>query len=243
MGYSGEPENGAQWRYEKRSCINGSLVLPAVVNDIDTYYNDRAYAVAIDNDYVYAAGYYNPGVPDLRIAKRNRLDLLPSFLQPLNDQDNPISIGDDEEFRLRILLHVADGPLLQSGQQFRLQYGVKGLSVCADLSDASYIDVSDSTPIAFYDNPTALDGTALIVSSADPSHSGHITFEQTSEEQNGFTNSVSTIPIESDGMWDFSLQATASGTYCIRIVRDDGTEVGVPLEAYTFYPKVTVTIP
>jgi hypothetical protein len=103
VGYSGEPENGAQWRYEIRECDTGDPY-GILVNDINTYYNDRAYAVAIDNTYVYAAGYYNPGVPDLRIAKRNRLDLLPSFQQPLYPVNSPIPIGVGEAFRLRILL-------------------------------------------------------------------------------------------------------------------------------------------
>jgi hypothetical protein len=238
VGYSVEGLNGgdAAWRHEIRSLIDGRLV-DEVVNDIDPDYNDRAYAIAIDGSDAYVAGYYNPGVPDLRIEKRDLDDLSPSFLQPLNDQDYPIPVTVGEAFRLRILLHVESGPLLQSGQQFKLQYGEEN-GAC---SVATYADVSDLTDIAFKNNPTALDGTALIVSSADPSHSGHITFEQTYEEQNGFTNSVSTIPIESDGMWDFSLyvNGAVSGDYCFRIVKDNGAL----LDGYDVYPEVAVTTP
>jgi hypothetical protein len=238
VGYSGEPENGAQWRYEIRECDTGDPY-GILVNDINTYYNDRAYAVAIDNTYVYAAGYYNPGVPDLRIAKRNRLDLLPSFQQPLYPVNSPIPIGVGEAFRLRILLDVGNGPLLQDGQQFRLQYAP---------SCSGYVDVTDITPIAFRDNPTPLGGTALIGSSEDPVHGGHDTFNQTYEDYKeddvgsriySFTNSVSTIWDGKDGMWDFSLQALsgASVTYCIRVVKDDGTS----LTDYLEYPQVTIS--
>jgi hypothetical protein len=238
VGYSVEGLNGgdAAWRHEIRSLGDGSLVAEEV-NDVDPDYSDRAYAIAIDGSDAYVAGYYNPGVPDLRIEKRDLDDLSPSFLQPLNDQDYPIPVTVGEAFRLRILLHVESGPLLQSGQQFKLQYGEEN-GAC---SVATYADVSDLTDIAFKNNPTALDGTALIVSSADPSHSGHITFEQTYEEQNGFTNSVSTIPIESDGMWDFSLyvNGAVSGDYCFRIVKDNGAL----LDGYDVYPEVAVTTP
>jgi hypothetical protein len=242
VGYSCDAGDGgdAAWRYVKIFLADGSLE-HEVVNDIDPDRSDRANAIAIDGTHMYVAGFYDPGVPDMRLARRELFDLSTHLLEDLisltPSQDTGVSLSDGNEFRLRMLLHVDEENLPTNQLHFKLQYGGKN-SAC---SAATYADVSDATPIAFKDNPVASDGTVLTpsIDPEDPSHCSDLTIKQTYEEQNGFTNSVSTIPIGSDGMWDFSLQALsgASGTYCIRIVKDDGTI----LYGYPQYPEVTIS--
>lgn len=244
VGYSCDAGDGgdAAWHYLKISLADGTLQYE-VVNDIDPDRSDRANAIAIDDTYMYVAGFYDPGVPDMRVARRELSDLSTDLLEdlsPLGYPDTCVSLPYGNAFRLRMLVHVEDSALPQNLLQFKLQYALESTAgVCAGLPDSSYNDVSDETSIAFKDNPLAFDGNLITAHDDDPQHDGDETFRQTYEEQNGFTNSVSTIPVGSDGMWDFSLEATDSGTYCIRIVKDDGT----PLNFYDIYPEVVVTPP
>jgi hypothetical protein len=55
---------------------------------------------------------------------------------------------------------------------------------------------------------------------------------------NNFTTSVSAIPKDQDGKWDFSLidnTAPDDTTYCFRIVESDGTL----LDTYSVIPEIT----
>jgi len=240
-GFSSDPGSGGDtaWRIEKRLLSDGSLV-EAVVNDIDSENNDRAFAIAVDTSYMYVAGYFtNFSLPDWRIVKRELSDLSLDLLENLSTltllQDQPVNLNNGDEFRLKMLLHVDGDPLPFPSNlyQFKLQY--------SDSSSSTFYDITDITPIAFKDNPIASDGTALSIlgSGDDPSHSGHTTLVQTFEEANNFTNSESAIEDGQDGMWDFSLYVVNSAdpdTYTFRIVIDDGT----PLNFYSIYPVVTV---
>jgi hypothetical protein len=63
---------------------------------------------------------------------------------------------------------------------------------------------------------------------------------QTYEELNNFTNSLSAIPDAYAGKWDFSLYdngATGGADYCFRVVQSNGSV----LNTYTSYPQITTS--
>jgi hypothetical protein len=143
-------------------------------------------------------------------------------------------------FRLRMLLHNASTtPLGQSGDNLKLQYAVRSGECDAGFSDESYSDVAaGSGAIRFYDNTTPANAATLTENTNDPIHSNHTINAQTYQEQNPFTNSVSTVGSGEDALWDFALvdnSAPAGTTYCLRIVYDTGTL----LDSYDVIPQIT----
>lgn len=146
-----------------------------------------------------------------------------------------------DAFRLRMLIHVATNRLDASGQNFKLQYVGKGSGTCASPSGgtpSSYTDVTTSTLIAYKDNATPTDGSALTSNANDPTDGAHTIVNQTYEELNNFTNSQAAILSGQDGKWDFALydNGAAAGTaYCLRVVQSDDTVLGT----YTAYPQIT----
>jgi len=143
-------------------------------------------------------------------------------------------------FRVRTLLHTADGPILPSNKTFKLQFVDPGSGTCSAPSGGSpsaYTDVTSATAIAYNNNATPGDGVALTANANDPTHGGDTIVNQTYEETNNFTNSQSQIAVGADGMWDFSLidyGGIPSSTYCLRIVESDGTV----LDGYDQYPAI-----
>jgi hypothetical protein len=194
-------------------------------------------------------------LPDWRIVKRALGDLSLDLLEGLSISPFPSvlqnqsvdTLVNGNEFRLKMLLHVGTGPppppmsLPSNFYQFKLQYSY---------NNGGYEDITDRTPIAFKDNPIASDGTTIIGSGVlvDPKHTDggvHLTEFQTFEKANNFTNSFD-IEDGEDGMWDFSLYVNnaALGTYSFRIVIDNGTDEGLPLDDYIVPdPEVTVIPP
>ena len=143
-------------------------------------------------------------------------------------------------FRLRMLLHVADINLGIGGQAFKLQFVGKGSGTCAAPSGgtpAAYTDVTAATIIGFNNNATPADGAALTANGNDPTHGGDTIVNQTYEELNNFTNTVA-INRGQDGKWDFALRdngAAGSTTYCLRAVKSSGTA----LDTYYVFPEIT----
>lgn len=163
---------------------------------------------------------------------------------PLAAANTPASLGAaGMKFRLRSLIHVTGDGIGAGLKSFKLQFVGKGSGTCAAPSGgtpSAYTDVTTSTAIAFYNNPTPADGAALTANANDPTHSGHTIRNQTYEEANNFTNSQSTIVGGEDGKWDFALRdngAPASTTYCFRAVVSDGSL----LSTYTVYPELTTS--
>ncbi|MFZ5365172.1 MAG: peptidoglycan-binding protein [Patescibacteria group bacterium] len=150
-----------------------------------------------------------------------------------------LSSGNDN-FRLRLLLHDSGVNLPLAGDNFKLQYVDKGVGTCAAPSGgtpASYTDVTAATAIAYSNNPTPADGSALIANANDPSHGADAVINQTYEELNNFTNSQAPVAVGQDGLWDFSLKdntAPDDKTYCFRVVKSDGSL----LNAYSVYPEI-----
>jgi hypothetical protein len=163
---------------------------------------------------------------------------------PLANQDTAATLTSaGQAFRLRLLLHVTN-KLALNGQSFKLQFAQRGADGLCDtgFSGETYADVTTSTVIAYNDNPTPTDGSALTANSNDPTHGTDTIVNQTYEELNNFTNSVAAISSGQDGKWDFSLRdngAPASTTYCFRVVKSDGTL----LNAYSVIPQITTAAP
>ncbi|MBN2101122.1 hypothetical protein JW710_04520, partial [Candidatus Dojkabacteria bacterium] len=161
---------------------------------------------------------------------------------PLAAQDTAAVLGaSGARFRIRMLIHTDGDGARRNYEYFKLQYVDKGSGTCSSPvggTPATYTDVSGLTYMAYYDNPTPTDGTALTSNVNDPVHSGHTTVGQTYEEVNNFTNSQTKIRTNQDGMWDFSIEdnsAPGNSTYCFRIVKSDGTL----LDSYSYYPEIT----
>ncbi len=158
-------------------------------------------------------------------------------------QDTPATLSTaGQEFRLRLLTRVDNGNLYSSSQDFKLQYVDMGAGTCASPSGgtpASYTDVTGATLVAYKDNATPTDGLALVSNANDPTDGARTIVNQTYEELNDFTNSESAVLNGQTAKFDFSLVdngATASTTFCFRIVKSDDTLLGT----YTTYPEITI---
>ncbi|MCK5582215.1 MAG: lamin tail domain-containing protein, partial [Elusimicrobiales bacterium] len=147
-------------------------------------------------------------------------------------------------FRLRTLIHIDQVELPISGQEFKPQFAGKGSGTCQSPSDgvpATYTDVTAATIIAFNDNSPA-DGVSLIDNANDPHYGAVTTVNQTYEELNNITNSVSVISLNQAGQWDFALKENgvdAGTAYCFRMVKADGAL----LNSYTAYPEMVLSAP
>lgn len=146
-----------------------------------------------------------------------------------------------DAFRVRLLLRTDGANLFSNGQNFKLQYVGKGSGTCTAPSGgtpSSYTDVTAATALAYKNNTTPADGTAVTANANDPTDSARTIANQTYEEANNFTNAQSAINNGQDGKWDFALKdngAAASTTFCLRVVRADGTL----LDTYSTYPQIT----
>lgn len=197
-------------------------------------------AVTFSLDYVKVQVTYS--VPDYnqsswRAFQNTNSTNVGSALAP---QNTPATLGTyGSPFRIRMLSAISTAQLLSSTEQFKLQYAGKGAGTCAAPtgSPSAYTDVSASTPIAFYDNPSSADNTALTTNLSDPTNGSDTIIAQTYVESNPIS-APNAVPIANDGEWDFSLvdnNAPSSTTYCLRMVHNSGTT----LEGYTSYPEIT----
>lgn len=145
-------------------------------------------------------------------------------------------------FRLRTLLHNQDGIDATSGT-LKLQYAARGADgICdAGFSGEAYADVTGSTPIAYANNPVAVDGIGLTANANDPAHLGHTVVSQQYNESNN-TDVVNSIPAGQDGMWDFALRNNGAPTgtsYCFRLVNSDNSL----LTSYAQIPELSTAPP
>ena len=156
----------------------------------------------------------------------------------LSPQNNyPAPVAPDQPVRLRMLLGVdSSSNSLVSGKSFKLQYQETG-SACT--ATGTYTDITDTTPIQYYTNATAIHNTALTANANDPARSGVSVVNQTYIEANNFTN-TSAIPAGQDGMWDFALTLSSSASrlsgYCIRAVYANGSS----LTSYAQIPRLSL---
>lgn len=164
-------------------------------------------------------------------------------------QDSPFTLTEEkQQFRLRLLLYYPDS-LASSGRNYRLQFVDPGSGTCDEPTGgtpSTWTDVGaplSGTAISYYNNTTPGDGDNISNTTGDPTYLGKTILNQDYEEGNTsltFTNSVSAMPGDQVGKWDFSLvdnttfDATTS-TFCFRVVRDSNNLV---LQIAT-YPRIT----
>jgi hypothetical protein len=159
----------------------------------------------------------------------------------LAPQDSPAVLSSaGQAFRLRMLLHVNGGSARMNLTNFKLQFAGKGTGTCSlpNGSPNVYTNITNISTIAYKDNASPADGAALTGNANDPAHGGDNIVNQTYEEVNNFTNSVSIIPANEDGKWDFSLfdnGASAGESYCFRVVKENNDMLG----SYSAYPEIT----
>jgi len=154
----------------------------------------------------------------------------------LAGQDSaPTLYAPRDRVRLRVLLHVTTTSLLTGSEQFKLQFASKGAS-CVGLA---YSDVTVSSVIAFYNNPTPANGASLATGGNDPAHLGHTIIAQSYAEASPFST-LANVAVGQDGLWDIALVgngAAANTAYCFRMVRNDG----VALTTYSVYPELVTS--
>ncbi|MFA6494861.1 MAG: hypothetical protein WC246_00650 [Candidatus Paceibacterota bacterium] len=154
-------------------------------------------------------------------------------------QNTAVTLGSaGATFRARMLANIS-GADLALNKQFKLQYVDKGAAGTCAAPTGTWTDVSASTPIAFNDNATPVNGNALTANANDPTDGSNTIMNQTYVEANPVSNTQSVVQIGQDGKWDFSLKdnsAPAGTTYCLRMIWNSGTLFG----SYQNYPQVTM---
>lgn len=142
-------------------------------------------------------------------------------------------------FRLRLTVHVSVSDREINGAGLKLQYALRSGSCDTGFSGESYSDISTSSgAIRYYDNVSPSDADALTPNANDPTHGADTVVAQSYQEANNFTNNISSITTGEDGLWDLALvdfSATASASYCFRVVRATGAQ----LEGYSVVPEIT----
>jgi hypothetical protein len=163
----------------------------------------------------------------------------------LTAQDTPYTLTtENQQFRLRLLMFTPD-TLTASLRNYKLQYVDPGSGTCAAPTGgtpSTWTDVptSGGTTISFYNNSTPADGATLTANAGlDPTYRGLTKNPQTYEEANNFTNSVSSVPADQLGLWDFSLidnttYDRVAQTFCFRIARSNDVVLQIGL-----YPQVS----
>jgi len=157
-------------------------------------------------------------------------------------QNTPATLtSDGEAFRLRSLINVSQNKLRQNEKNFKLQFAQKNWVCDPAFSGEIYTDVTTTSAIAFNNNATPADNSALTANTNDPVNGATPVVNQSYQELNNFTTSVAAIPKDSDGKWDFSLidnTAPDNTSYCFRVVESDGTL----LDTYSIIPEITTSV-
>ncbi len=161
----------------------------------------------------------------------------------LATQNTAIALSNaGDPFRLRQLLRITNMNLSGSGKTFKLQFSEKNGTCDGAFSGESYTDITGATIISYNNNSSPSDGDSLTANANDPVNGGDTVVNQTYEESNNFTNSVSSITTGQVGKWDFSLKdngAVPSYEYCVRVVYSNGN----PIDTYSVMPEVKTAQP
>jgi Kelch motif len=148
---------------------------------------------------------------------------------------NITSPGDGNPFQLAIDLAVSQGKVDQREIEMHLQYA----SLSGSCSASTYSDVSDTTPIRFYNTnyPNALNAENLVNSNL-PTDGNTLVPEEYWQQGMLQFRSQNSIPVGETGVWDFALETyrTQPGTtYCFRVA----TNADAAINGYTYYPEIT----
>ncbi len=158
----------------------------------------------------------------------------------LTEANEPL--GGGERIRVRMSISVINSSLPETSQAFKLQYAPRAVS-CSALAAEEWSDLGDvgSTTAHWraYDAPGVVDGTAL---STDPPTGGDLNIGTselagTYEEENDTELNPYRAEENEDIEYDWNIEqhaAVASTTYCLRMVKADGSA----LNGYLDYPQL-----
>ena len=172
---------------------------------------------------------------------------------PYAASDTPAVIAPSTPFRLRLNVGNANGSTTMtnvSTRRLNLQYALRGSDNACDTSFANetYADVSTSTPVRYYNNPTPASGAAYVTSANDPTRTGITSVPQGYFETTPFTFATN-VPGNQDSLWDVAL--TTSGVapgqvYCLRVINSNSIPNGTDnslLNSYGSMPEFSIPAP
>lgn len=154
--------------------------------------------------------------------------------------------GDGQPFRLRVDVGVTNNTATALGQNFKLQYAARGADNLCDtsFSGETYTDVTNSTPISYYDNPNAINNQLLTTNANDPTDGANALVRQSYQESGTTTfSNPNDITVGKDGMWDFALttnNASGGTHYCLRLASSTGAVLN---GGYSVVPEVVTPPP
>lgn len=141
----------------------------------------------------------------------------------------------DLPFRLRMLIS-DNKSVTASSITMKLQYSPMVGTCDTAFTGESYVDMSSSTAMSFYDNTVASDGTMIHANDYDATSGTYNNTGQSYEESNNITNPLAMN--SGDYVWDLSIAPNMAygNTYCFRMVYSTGTL----LNSYDYIPQVTI---
>ncbi len=194
-------------------------------------------------DYISVTIYYSqPSFTESSYEWYQNTNSISSPLTPLASQNTVAQAPvPGTPFRLRTLVNVAAANDPISGQAFYLQYASNGTNpTCStSFSGVTYANVTSTTPISFYSNPSLTDGQNITALSSDPTDGSNTIVPEQYMQSNSYFNDIqSAIPSGEDGEWDIALNDTSAspGYYCFRIV----TNSGGLLSTYSYIPTLQI---
>lgn len=144
-------------------------------------------------------------------------------------------------FRLRLNLGVSEAPL--SSANFKLRFAARdGDNICNNSGSELYNDITTTSLLQYYNNPSVADAAAYVSSVNDPTRSGITAIGQRYEELNNFSV-ANAIAAGEDGLWDFALMlgnVPANTTYCIKATYATGGDLN---GGYGASALATITTP
>lgn len=170
--------------------------------------------------------------------------------EPAAEINRPVSykeISKDRQIRLRLAVLAERAQVLKGEAKFKLQaalikpavsvssnlldYG----SLCNQIPDPQFKDLSLFENLAFFNNPSIDDKALLAPSIEDPFYG--LAIPQTYQESNSISNINAAIPKDTPAIWDISLRLrdiSLNELICLRLVRQDNSL----LDGYENWPAI-----
>lgn len=149
--------------------------------------------------------------------------------------------------RLRLVINAGRAGVVRGDVKFKLQYALFSPLVavqspnwntgtmCNQLPDGEFKDITTGANVSFYDNSEVIDRSLMAVSIDDPFYGSAV--PQTNQESGSFSNINAAIPQDTPAIWDFALkfkETTTNQLFCFRVIRSDGS----PLDSYESWPAM-----
>ncbi len=158
---------------------------------------------------------------------------------PLGSQNISTALdAQGSPFRLRLLIRVENGNLFKSAEEFTLQFTPQVGTCDSEFFGETYQDVTTSSTIRFFDNTIPETGDAITPNIQDPTDGMRIISHQSYNEDSPQLPTVGSVLQGQTAQFDYALIADTAprGSYCLRMVYQDGTE----LERYSEIPELNI---